>query len=205
MPNRELVDVGIVRLIVALLCVATGVSAALVIGVIALNRPVSWFLGGFEIVVLLASVVGSMLAFGRFREGPAITLLCVAGAVGVGSLLGYIGAGKSLAGWDLKPFLLIRAIDAALMAALAGVIVLARTPRASFSALARGVIFGGALLVIVGGAWALRGAISTSPGPVRAVVLVAVGLAAVGLVSASAHYLVRAFAVGTEPRSEQTT
>jgi len=198
MQRLELSDHSLFRIPVGILCAVTGLSSLALLGVALLNQPTSWFLVGFEVVIAVAATMGVLAAMGRFREGPALTLLCIAGAVGVGSLLSYIGAGKFLAGQSLRPYLMIRLADAALFALAAGVIVLARSPREALPALVKGLLFGAVLCGIVAGAWVSRGWISSSAGPARAAIFIAMGIASISLIAASGHYLIRAFAVGAD-------
>ncbi len=199
MERPQLIDRGVFRFATGGLCVLTGLSAAAVLGLALLSRPVSWFLGGFELVILFASAIGLLCSMGRFREGPAMVLLCVAGTVGVGSLLGYVGAAKLLMGWSLKPYLVARMLDAALLALAAAAVVLSRSPAASLSALGRSAAFTAAMVLTVGSAWVFRGTIGASPGPARVALLTLLGVSLIVLVSASGHYLIRAFAAGAKP------
>ena len=61
-----------------------GVAASL------LNSPRLYFLLGFEVVILVATVFGVLLGRRKFGSGAGLGLLCVAGVVLAGSLLGYI-------------------------------------------------------------------------------------------------------------------
>src|SRR5437763_1134903 len=88
-----------------MLCSLTGISSVAVIAAAALDSPPAWFLFAFEVVILLACIIGCLIGIGRFAEGPAIGLACIAGCIAVGSLLGYFGAGKALMGRSLTPYL----------------------------------------------------------------------------------------------------
>jgi len=199
MERPELSDQWLFRVLIAIACAATALSALAVAGAAVASQPTSWYLVGFELVILMSGVIGVMSATGRFPGGPSITLLCIAGAVAVGSLLGYVGAGKILMGWSLRPLLLARMADAAFLAAASGAIVLARQPRSSIPALVKGVLLGAAMLVIAGAAWKFRGSISGAPGPVRVGMFAMVGVVAIVLLSASGHYVIRAFMFNRSP------
>ncbi len=198
MQRQQLSDHSLFRIPVGVLCAATGLSSLVLLAIAIWNQPTSWFLVGFEVVIAVAAAMGVLAAMGRFRDGPALTLLCIAGAVGVGSLLSYIGAGKFLAGQSLRPYLMLRLVDAALLALAAAVIVLARSPRLALPALAKGLLFGAVLCGIVAAAWFSRSWISSSAGPARAAIFIAMGIASICLIAASGHYLIRAFAAGAD-------
>jgi hypothetical protein len=153
--------------------------------------------------VLIAGIFGVMLSRGsRFAgaTGPAITLLCIAGVVGVGSLLGWVGTGREAAGVKLTGALAFRAALAAAIAALAGAHVLSRRPKESLSLLIKGVLFG--LPVLAVGAMAYTGVLSRAFKDAGELVLVVGGVVGAvivgGLICASAHFLIRAFQVGVE-------
>lgn len=72
---------------VSILAGAVGLSALVGVVLSLLNAPAAWFTLCFELVVLLASIFGVLASRTRRAEAPEelpITLLCVAGAVGVG-------------------------------------------------------------------------------------------------------------------------
>ena len=68
----------------------------------------AWFMLGFELVLVVGAVMGVLTGLGRFREGPAAAIACVAGVTLVASFLGYLGAGRQLYGHDLLPPLVAR-------------------------------------------------------------------------------------------------
>lgn len=196
MESYELSDRRAFRLAFGAVSGATGMSSLAVLALALLNEPTSWYLVGFEVVILVAAVMGMTSAMKGLRDGPAMTLLCIAGAVGVGSLLGYVGSGRVLMGWSLKPLLLVRLVDAAALAAAAGAIVLLRQPKATFPLLGKGMLFGAIVIATVGVAWIFRGSINGASGPARVGALAALGVVTIVLVSASGHYIIRAFSVG---------
>ncbi len=197
LPARELMDMKSFRAAVIGLCLLTGISALAVLGMALLSPPVSWFLVGFEIVIAAASFMGVATGLGRHRDGPAMALLCVAGAVGVGSLLGYIGSGGTLLGWGLKPLLMARLADAATIAGASGLIVLARRPRDAVPMVAKGLLICGALAGMLLAAWLFRASIAGAPGPVRGALMACIGVGGIVLISAGAHYLIRGFSLGS--------
>lgn len=161
------------------------------------DKP-SWFFVGFELVVVMAGVFGVLLGRGKFAEAPAMVLLCLAGAVGVGSVLGYVGAGRNLAGVDLRLWVIGRVGAAGVFAALAGLTVLARRPGPAWKALGTGLVFGVLTLGTLALGWFGRGwlAAAGTPNVVKLVVALVLAVVVVGLLSAAVHYTVKAFATG---------
>jgi len=184
---------GPLRLLVIVLSVAVLASAAIAAVLAVLSHPPAWFMLIFEVPITVAGAFGVLIGRGRFKEGPALALACVAGTVGAGSLLGYLGAGTTLMGVDLRMFLTARLAAAAVLGATAGAIVLFRNPRRSFAALARGIILGGLLAGLLGCLWAARGAIGSMNAVVLSLGSMIVGAIALGLAAASIHYVIRAF------------
>lgn len=70
---------------------------------------------GFEIVALLAGVMGTLIGLGRFRDGAPLGALCVSGAVAVGALFGWISVQRSFAGVNLTPFVAGRVFAAGIV------------------------------------------------------------------------------------------
>jgi hypothetical protein len=185
-------------LLVLILSAVVALSA-LVGGAIMLttDKP-SWFFVGFELVVVMAGVFGVLLGRGKFSEAPAMVLLCLAGAVGVGSVLGYVGAGRNLAGVDLRMWVVGRVAAAGVFAALAGLTVLSRRPGPAWRALGIGAVFGVLTVGALALGWFGRGwlAAAGAPNVVKLVVALVLAVVVVGLLSAAVHYTVKAFATG---------
>jgi hypothetical protein len=198
--RRDCWDVRVFRLAVGAVCVLIAASSVGGLAASIFVGPPSWSFIGFEAVILIAAGVGAAEAFRFSRTGPAMALLCVAGAVGVGSLLGYIGAGQLLMGRNMLPFLLARAGAAGLLAAAAGLIVLSRDLPRSIPALIKGVMLGAVLVAILATVWTMRATILSAGGAARVTIALLLGVVAIGLLAAAVHQLVRAFAVGNEPR-----
>lgn len=176
--------------------------SALVMGVGALvggPKPV-WFLAGFEVVIAVAGVIGVLTGAGRFREGPALALACVAGAVLVGTLLGCISAQWTLAGHGLRPALLGRTAAAGLIVLTAVWMVMANNPREAVPRLVRGVVFGVVLIGAMGALWVMRGRIATMSMGLRFVAGTIGFLALTGLLAASVHLVIDAFVVAGRTR-----
>ncbi len=198
MSAEQLSDRPVFRVAVAATSAIAGISGLAMAALILFNPPVYWFMLGFEVLITVAAVFGVLLSLGRFRDGPALALLCIAGAVGAGGLLGYVGSGKTLVGIDLKYLLVLRAALAAAFALAAAAVVLARRPRASLPLLATGIGAGVALVALGAGFWAARGTLAGAAGPVRVIAFTVAGVLVICLVSAAGHYLIRAFAIADE-------
>lgn len=196
-----------VRVLTGTLCAATLLSALAggAWGVMALWPRVAWPLVGFEIVTILACGFGLLVARGKYAEAPGLTILCVAGVVLTGGVLGYLGANKSHGGIDLKPFMLARL-------GIAGILsVLAATAEVWYSAVARrtlakAVMYAVVMLAIVGVLYAMRNSplLAQSTGAREAARLVGMAVASIlALIGAcgAAHLSIRAFAIAHEPET----
>lgn len=179
-------------------CALVAVSA-LVVGVLALVQPrASWFMFGFEGVVLVSAVLGALLARGRYPEGPSLGLLSVAGAILVGSAFGYLAGGRTLFGVDVRMLSAGRALAALVLVGTSAWIVLSRAPRVSLPRFSKGAVLALCVLALLAALWKGRGWI----GSLGDVGQLAVGMGAfvliTGLMAASVHLLVRAFQAGLQ-------
>lgn len=176
----------------------------LVASILLSPRPV-WIMFGFELVVALSCVTGLLAAWGRFREAPAMAVLCVAGPVFVGAVLAYFGVGRALTlegreePISLDLWVIGRIAVALALAGIAAVLVLMRSSRCwGYAAKAAAA---GAPLVLAGGVLVMfRGPVAGAIGGLPGLVQIALGglAAVVGLVlfSAAAHFTIRAFEEG---------
>ncbi len=157
-----------------------------------------WFLIGFELVTLIAAVFGLLFGLGRLREGPAIGLTCIAGSVLTTALLGYIGAGKQVAGFSLLPVMGGRAVLAGVLLLIAAVAVLSRQPSRSWPDALRGVILLIVCLAGTAGLWFLIPAARGLgvPVPLKVVVGLVLALVLLGVFAAGVHKVIRAFEHG---------
>lgn len=190
-----------IQLMLTALSGLTGLSALVVAALALLQRPSpAWFLAWFELVVVAAGIFGVLVGRGRFREGPAITLLCIAGVVAVGTLLGYLSAGRELMGVSLTGLLLARAAGAAVFAAAAGADVLLREPRRSVPMLCKGIAAGVPVMIVL--VLAARGSMLSQVSgwhPLAQVAFWLLGFAVfAALACASAHWVIRSFQIGVE-------
>lgn len=200
-----------IRWIILLLSAAVGLSAlAGLIGACiplpanaAGERPVLVFPIGLEASVVACAAFGVLVGLGRFKDGRAITLLCIGGGVATASVMGVLSAGQAVFEAyqiNLNPLRNARVAAGMVFVALAALEVLARRPAVSLPLLARGLIWG-APLAAAGALWmngflpARLAAMGQMPQIIIAVVSFVVFCV---LISASAHYLIRAFAVGVE-------
>lgn len=114
------------RLILVLSGLLALSAAAGAIGA-ALAAPPAWFTLVFEALVLLAAAFGVHVGLGRGpRDGLPLALLCIAGVVGVASIMGYAGLGQTRQIWSTsaRPFLFGRlAVAGVLGLAAAGIAI----------------------------------------------------------------------------------
>ena len=172
------------------------------------NLRASWALAGFEIVISVAAVLGILAALGKFTDGPALALACVAGTILVGSGLGWQGAGRQLMGHPLLPLLGARVVAAMIIGGVAVWSVLERDRRSWKYAIVGGACLAGviaiaALTVLPIGQRLIIARLSASPtGQLVAAIL---GMGVVIALSATAvQQLVKAFEFG-RPRGPGVT
>ncbi len=178
--------------LVVLLSALAGVIAA------ALNSPPVWFMLGFEAVIACASVFGVLVGLGRFRDGPALALLCVAGTIAAGSLLGFLAGRGNIGlgpGWFLR-LLLARVALSAIIAATAGWIVLVRRPQLSFRRLWFGLGCALAFAAITWALWEFSGQLAALGTMPSAFVGFVAAVTLLGLLAAAVHLLIGAFETG---------
>lgn len=162
------------------------------------TSPVNWFVVGLEAVITVAGAIGVMHATASrrgFREGPAIGLVCVAGAVLVCAGLSFITLNAGFRGIQRDPFFLARTAAGCGLLALAAVAVLLRKPSETFRPLLVGVVMGvlaaatAAPLVLPG----TRKAIQAAHPVVESLTFLIAGVLLIGFVSASTHLIIKAF------------
>lgn len=200
-PRWFNLSLGLVCALVAISCVGMAVAA------MALSEKPAWLILGFEVVSLVAGVVGLLFAGGRFRDASGLTLGGVAVTIAVGAFLAWLSVqgnlqvkGRelpvSLSGW------LAARIAAAMLIGLAGAVLVLRRNPASGGYVARSLFCGVPLLIIAGGGYLLRSrvasAVDSLPGLVTAIAGLLLGLLFIVLLSASLHCLIRAFECGRE-------
>jgi len=203
---------ALVKVMLLLCCIAVGLSAiAFAIAAVVLSvRPI-WLMFGFELVTLVGAIFGLLFCRGKFQDGQALALCCVAATFFVGAVLSYLSVNGALqtslsaVGISLKPYVVGRSLAAALLIALAAAMVLTRT-NASRPYLWRALLTGLPILIVGGAAFAGRGALASAlsslPGYITIFIALIAGLVAVVLISGSLHCLIRAFEFGRPTNPE---
>lgn len=204
------------RIILALtLLISAGLAVSAAYGLWSALSGQIWAQAGFEALLLIAGVFGALTGLGKFREGPAMALICAAGAGFVGAGLAFLtrGGRPPLIGVDMLLAMLTDPIAGARLggvaglAALAGLIVLLRRPAASFRYVGLSAATG-APVALAGALWILgpgRSAFVALHPLLRAVVGAAAFLAVIGLATVSLHCLIRAFEQGREDEPPEQT
>lgn len=209
-----------VGLIAGATCAAIALSAIAGIVASVIGSAPLWFFLGFEVVTLIACAFGFLLAIGRFSDGPGLGLLCVVGAVAVGSVLGDIstqlanpiggpvlrnfGTG-GLVQIPITTFMALRLAAAGIVGVCAAWTVLNRHRLESMKSLLTGVLLGAAMLAVVAIGWKARSVLATLGSFATTIGLFAVGVLALGLLAASVHYTIRAFEFGRLGRTREIT
>lgn len=174
---------------------AVGIAMA----VMMVESVVLWNTVRFSAVMALAGVLACGVAIGRPRRGPAIAAVCLAGAVAAGGFLAWFELRPNLqAAPDWRSIARLWRYATAGTAGLAMAWAAIDVLRRGGSRSARKLAIGAALAVPLAGIFALGwwlygpGAGSTSD-PIRIGFAVFGGAAAIGLISASGHYMIMAF------------
>lgn len=185
-------------ILATLLSAGVGLSAVGVAAMAVLQPRPSWVMFGFEFVVLVAASLGLLIGRGRFKDGPALGLVCVAGTIAVGSLFGYLGGGRVLFGQDIRMLFLARVACALALSAVAGWVVLARDPRATIPPFLRGLALGLPVPIVIGAAWYSRGRLGNLPDMATALLAIALFCVVTVLLAASTQLVVKAFRIGID-------
>src|SRR6185295_13403195 len=133
--SPQIVPPRVIRTAVGIVSAAFALSAMLMAPLALFVAPDTILpLGGFEIVVVVAGLLGIIWSRGRFLDAPSLALLCIAASVAVASILGYVGAtGKIDLGVrgtiSLRPWLFGRLGASLLLCAIAAGLALARDRR----------------------------------------------------------------------------
>jgi hypothetical protein len=173
---------------------------------LAISKPI-WILLGFEVVVLVAAVIGIQIGRGRFREGQGLSAICVAGTIAVSSFLAWLTTSKIAMPMPSAPtiirmYILTRLAVGVWFAMLAAYVVLSRN-RESLKFVRDAVLTGVPLVMILGGlvkfqsqfeAW-----LSSTPGAIQTLVLLALFTLCCTLISLCGHSVIRAFEMGRYP------
>ncbi|MGV6814436.1 MAG: hypothetical protein ACWA5W_05415 [Phycisphaerales bacterium] len=177
----------------------------------------AWGLFGFELLVLLGSIMTLMVTFGKVQVTSYLpmAIACLIGTLLVSAVFGLFVDAKSVAADDpiITPWIVrtlsFRLLMIALLSVIAAIDVYRRNPR-SWGLALRGVLF--LIPVLAVGAWVnLNGLPSTTnaagePSPVGMIIILLSGLGLGVLFSIAGHLLIRSFEVGFEaPTPEKTT
>lgn len=138
--------------IVGVVTVATAGPLAVTAGLLPRLRPgepPQLAFMGFELVATVAGLLLIIFGLGRFRVGPAMALVCLAGTILAASALGWQAASRNLVGRSLTPLLGVRAGTSLVVLAAAAWLVLSRDRRALL-VFAKGLITTLAALAITG-------------------------------------------------------
>ncbi len=167
-----------------------------------------WFTLGFEVVVLLAALLGIFAAGGRPPYGQPLALVCVAGAVAAASFLESVGVNRSFLGILGRPLatlqasavtvrldvlLLFRLAAAGALGGVSGALLIRREPRSSRRQLLVGLALAAAAVGILAGAWLGRSAIVGLAGPIKWGLGVVCFIVVTALVAAAGQHLIHAF------------
>ncbi len=194
------------RLLILAVCSLTAISA-LAFAYIVLAETVKPLLLmlGFEIVTLVACILGILFGLGRFQNGQGLALACVSACIFVGAVLNYkstqglLQTNDASGGIGLRWYVLSRLVAAAVVALIGCGLVLARNPT-SLTYLLRAAAFSLPLLAAGGIGYLQRERVMTAaaslPSVVTALIVVVGGLGAVILISGAAHCVIRAFECG---------
>ena len=190
-------------------CAGVGLSAIAMIAVAAFVclKP-AWLVIGFEVVALVAAVLGLLQARARLVDAPGLALGGIALVFGPAAFLAWLSVqgrfqvGGQVDSVSITPWLAGRLAAGLLVGAMAAFLVLGRNVRSRHylvrSALAAAPLaIGGAAAVVLMRSGAAA-SLASMPGIVTGMILTVVGLIAVILVSASLHCLIRAFEMGRD-------
>ncbi len=166
----------------------------------------AWGIFGFEALTILAAVFGVLVGLGKFRDGFALALACLAGTILVAAVFGIrvdarpkIGDDPTLQPW-INRMLALRMAVVFGYAALASLAVFARDRRCWVSAMRSMACLIPAAL-IAGGVFRFGlpfggEAGSSEPNAARVISFLVIAMAVGGLVSVGGHLMIRAFEFG---------
>lgn len=197
LPNSILRVIGALSAILALSALAMCVASTLV------APHAVWIMFGFELLMILAGVIGFQFARGAFQEGQGLTLVCVAAVTLLGGFFSYLatrgpggivfqrGAGPV----SMVPWFAFRGALGGLFVLLAAYAVLRRATaaRAYFR---RGLVASVLLLAVAAILYLTRGSVGGLPDAVRGVIWAVCGVLMLGSIAAAGHFFIRAFECG---------
>ncbi len=169
-----------------------------------------WDLLAFEIIALSAGIMAILFGMGKFREGPGLALLAIAGTVFAASVLGFVGVGQQIAlksqaaPLNLRYYVIARVAIAAAFAAISVLVVLTRNKHALVAALKSlyAWIPIAIILVAIMKRGAIAGALNGMPQFIGPTLGVIAGVAFIGFLSAAVHMTIRAFELARDPEED---
>jgi len=199
------------RLGVLAVSALVGVSA--VVGVaaatFAAGQPIATLIG-FELVTLIAAVLGVLTGLGRFRVGWAMACLCVAGTIFGAAGLGFLDARANFQSHPdiarlIKPILAFRLASSAAIVGLGSLAVFARKPGESWPLVFRSIAFA-APIAVVGAIALVKPSILFDARTgvleiLRLVLVIGGGFVLMVLFSLSGHFMIKAFEAGREQQA----
>ena len=191
---------------VAVIITALGMSYTATI----LATSPRWDLLAFELITLSAGIIAMLFGMGKFREGPAMAMLAVAGTIFAAAVLGFVGVGQQIAikgssaPMSLQTYVIARVAIAGMFGAMSVLIALTRT-RQAFIAAAKS-LYAWVPVAIIIAAVIYRGRISAAlsglPQFIPPTLGVIAGLALIGFLAAAIHMSIRAFELARDPEEE---
>lgn len=203
LPRGQRIAIGVLSVIGLVVCLVGAVFDVL---------NLFWLFLGFDVITAGASLFGVALALGYFREGPGLTLLCLAGAYATAGIvtdpLNYLRipegvpvsdlAQGSLASENLFYIGLVQLVIGAVFLIPAALTVLNRRPGLSYPMLIKGILLAVPAL-LAAGAWALGGTRSAMLGlspTLTTLAAIGCGLVFIAFASAGGHCIITAFEIG---------
>lgn len=192
-----------IPMLLSLLGVVVIASAAAGLFMALTQRPPAYFFLGFELVIVLAAVFVVLLGMGKIKDGPAITLLCAAGAIGVGALLGWQATGKQINGQSVTWLVTLRGLIAAALVLAAAADVALRVPSKTLPRIGWGLacmapLLAGLVLVKMGTLGTLVTRLSGGSQPIAFGIWMVLGIFGGALLSAGGHLLITGFQIGVQ-------
>ena len=177
-------------------------SLVLVAGAVTETPKPAWFVVMFEGMVLLGCVFGVLFGLGRFRVAPQMTILCVLGAVLVGTTFGPVSVRWSLHGYSLFPVIIGRAAMLLLLGATAAAVALGDN-REAWRRTGKGALLLASFAVgSAAGWWVLvrSGLTNSVHGVITVAFSIILYLVLTGLLAGAVHLIITAFADALEQR-----
>lgn len=189
-----------IQIIVLLLAALIAGLGVLMVVRALMAEPMQVFAVCFGVVMIVASGFLGWVGRGRVVEGPAIALLCVAGAVMCSAVFAFVSTGQPPSGIARDVPTLASLAIGALVAGLAALDVLMRRPAESLPRLVKGLVIALPLLVVLA-LWqrGTIGSVMSQLGMSLAFAgYVLLLIVSIGLAAASGHQLIRAFQIGVD-------